>query len=150
MDKNLNFDDNSYIIMLNIQYLKNVLAMDLEPQIYSDKILNDIDFTDKLLETLLNFLMENEFLIDRAKELNKLEDLEWRFEQLLSGLYGQSALLQGINNSENNQKISNYKNNCKKRKNIITSTVSKNMQNKNNEPIVSTLELNKLLNITGI
>jgi len=86
MNKRVNFEDSLFILMMRIRMVQDVITLDVEPDFFLEKTLDDIYFTDHILRILLGCLEENPRLIEKAEVLEHLADLESRFSQLLKSL----------------------------------------------------------------
>ena len=116
--------------------LTELLCFDVDPGLYLEKTLDDLGFIDHVLNSLLAYLTENRIFLDREDELDKLIDLEFRFDTLLTGIEKRFPLIE--------QQITQYKNLCSKRRKSIDETRSETGQS-TSEPVVSSQELNELL-----
>jgi hypothetical protein len=85
MNKRISFEDNIYILLARIKMVQDLLALDIDPALFLDKTLEDIDFIDATLQALHVQMQENPRLIEREDLLNHLSELEWQFSQALSG-----------------------------------------------------------------
>ena len=136
MDKQINLDDNIFLLNVRIRMLTDLLSLDVDPGLYLEKSLDDLKFIDHVLDSLFKYLTENSIFPDREDELNKLTDLEFRFEQLLTGM--------GRCFPSAKEQLLNFKNLCAaRRQNIDTSRSS--TEQSSSEPVVSSMELNELL-----
>jgi hypothetical protein len=143
MNKNVNIEENIFILNVRLRMISDILCLDADSLLFPEKIIDDIDFIDKTLSELLKWLIDNRMLVDRENELNKLTDLEWRFEQFLTGIRGNSGF-GNVMNVENREQLAVYKNNSINRRMSIENSRSPGQQNES-EPVVSQNELNQLL-----
>ena len=136
MNKQINFEDNIFILNVRIRMLMDLLHLDVDPGFYAEKTLDDIAFIDMILNSLLKYLTENRMFHDREDELDKLIDLEYRFDQLLEGTGKCFPLIR--------EQLLQYKtSSTERRKNIDDTRLP--VDQSANEPVVSSLELNELL-----
>jgi hypothetical protein len=84
MNKRINFEDNIYILNVRIRMIRDTLTLETDPGLFLDKTIDDLDFIDSALETLLASLIDQIRLIARDEEFGKLADLEWEFKRLLT------------------------------------------------------------------
>jgi hypothetical protein len=84
MVKYINFEDNIFLITMRIRMLRDLLILDADPDLFLAATLQDVDFIDQSLETLLGSLVENNRLIDRDEQLHNLDEAECQFERVLS------------------------------------------------------------------
>jgi hypothetical protein len=84
MNKQVNFEDNIFILMNRIRILRDLFNVDADPELFLEKTLDDIDFIAQALTLLLRQLLENRHFIERSGLFHYLEELEWQFSQVLS------------------------------------------------------------------
>jgi len=144
MDRHINFEDNIFILNARIRMISDLLCLDADPDLFLEKTLDDINFTDRVLSALTQNLTENRMLLDREEELSKLADLEWRFDQLITGMNGSSGISGSLSLGENRERLVLYRNNSAQRRGIIEDSRSPENQNES-EPVVSSYEMNQLL-----
>ena len=84
MVKCVNYADNIYMLFTRIKMVREYLVLDADPGLFVSKILDDIEFTDKTLETLFNEISGNLKLIERDELLSHLSELELQFGEFLS------------------------------------------------------------------
>jgi len=144
MNKQFNLDDNIFILNVKLRMLQDLLSLDPDPGLFLKKTLEDMDFIDNALSTMMKYLTDRTKLLDREEGLEKLADMEWRFEQILTGIRGDSDIISALNLDENKEKLQIYKNNCIQRRKIIESSRSGENESET-EPLVTHNELNQLL-----
>ena len=83
MNKRVNFEDNIFILTMRVRMIRNTITLDAEPELFLEKLLDDICFTDQVLRTLLAYLQENDRLIAREEFLEHFSELEWEFSQVI-------------------------------------------------------------------
>jgi hypothetical protein len=84
MGKQINFEDNIFILNTRIRMIRDLLILDADPDIFLDKTLADVDFIDAALGVLLRDLIENTHLIERNGQFYNLYETE---QQFLAGLW---------------------------------------------------------------
>jgi hypothetical protein len=84
MNKQVNFEDNIFILMNRIRMLRDLFSVDADPELFLEKTLDDVDFITQALTLLLQQLLENPRFIERSGLFHYLEELEWQFAQVLS------------------------------------------------------------------
>ncbi|MDR0475939.1 MAG: hypothetical protein LBH43_20015 [Treponema sp.] len=144
METHINFDDNIFILNAEIRMILDILSLDAEPSLFLEKIMAELDFIDRALAFIGENLIGNEVFIDREEVLEKLADLEWRFDQLLTGMCGNSASISASRFPEIKQKLDTYREQSSHRRLFIESARTRKGQ-PNSEPLVSSHELNELL-----
>jgi hypothetical protein len=144
MSKQINFEDNIFILNTRIRMIRDLLILDADPDIFLDKTLTDVDFIDAALGVLLRDLIENTHLIERNGQFYNLYETEQQF----------LAVLWDLGNGPGTVSLSPYpalkdkialmrEHSLERQKNIeehITTTEASP-----SEPVVSSNELNELL-----
>ena len=144
MHRQINFDDSIFILNTRIRLISDILCLDADPELFLEKTIDDMDFIDGVLSVLLTCLTENRMLVDREEVLNKLLDLEWRLDQLFTGIRGNSGLLHRLVSGEQQEKLARLKGNGALRRKTIENSHGSSEQTEST-PIVSSFELNQLL-----
>lgn len=86
MAKMIYYGDNLFLVGEMIRVLKDGLQLEIDPGLFSDKIVGDIFFVDECLEKLFDLLQTNSLLIDRNEHLKTLMRSENLFADLLEEL----------------------------------------------------------------
>jgi len=86
MKKRVNFEDSLFILMLRIRMIRDIITLDADPELFLEKTLDDIFFSDQVLRILLRQLEENHYLIERAEVLEQISDIEKQFSRVLQNL----------------------------------------------------------------
>ncbi|MDR2740278.1 MAG: hypothetical protein LBB68_10675 [Treponema sp.] len=79
MSKQINFEDNIFILNTRIRMIRDLLILDADPDIFLDKTLTDVDFINAALGVLLRNLIENTHLIERNGQFYNLHETEQQF-----------------------------------------------------------------------
>ena len=144
MNKQDNFEDNLYLILMRIKLIRDTLLLNTNPELFFAKILEDIDFVDQILGILLKRLQENLQRIDREGLLEHLFEIERQFSKVLwkivddsSGIFTQEIPALG-------DRISILQKASLERQETAE-TLSAAMGNYQEEPVISSDELNELL-----
>ena len=116
--------------------LLDLLCLDVDPALYAEKTLEDIRFIDHVINSLFKYFSENRMFLDREDELDKLSDLEYRFDQLLTGT---DKCYPDIS-----EQLFHYRSSSAKRRQNIDD-IRLPVDQSANEPVVSSQELNELL-----
>jgi len=144
MNRQINFEDNIFMLNVRIRMISDLLRLDAEPGLFLDQTVAEFDFIDRVLSELMKSLTENSMLLDRDEELSKLADLEWRFEQLITGINGNSGMIGALSQRENRERLAFCKNNSLNRLRAIEDSRASGNRNES-EPVVSSYEMNQLL-----
>jgi hypothetical protein len=148
MIKYINFEDNIFLITIRIRMLRDLLILDADPDLFLEATLQDVDFIDQSLETLLGSLIENKRLIDRDEQLHNLEEAECQFETVLSEMADGQGSISAEKFPVIREKVLLQREQSLARRKTIEA--SRNDPNKTSEgPVVSSDEMNELLKDMG-
>jgi hypothetical protein len=143
MNKRINFEDNIFILYARILMIRDLLALDTDPDLFLEKTIDDIDFIDHVLEILLRNLAENKRLLERDKAFDDLSGLEWQFSQTLSEFLNNPGNISARFPSLE-EKITLLRNHSLERRK--TMDASRGLSESSvTEPVVSSVELSELL-----
>jgi hypothetical protein len=143
MTKHINFEDNIFILNVRIRMIRDLLALDADPGLFLDKTIDDVEFIDHTLDTLLGILMENSRLLERDEELDNLSSLEWQFSRVLSDFFSGAGTISAAQLPVIRERIMLLRNRSAERRKIIEK--DRNDGGKTAEPLVSSDELSELL-----
>jgi hypothetical protein len=144
MNKRINFEDNIFILHTRIRMIRDLLALDTDPDLFLEKTIDDINFIDKVLETLLGNLMENKRLLERDKAFDDLSDLEWQFSQALSEFFNSPGNISAAQFPILKEKVSHLRDRSTGRRKTMDESRSIS-ESSVTEPVVSSVELSELL-----
>ena len=144
MNKRVNFEDNIFILTIRIRMIRDIITLDADPELFLEKTLDDIYFSDKTLRILLEYLQQNTCLVERAELLEQFCELEWQFSQILQNLldHGGNFCIKSIPGIL--EKITVCRSNSLYRQRSAE-TLSPPANISSGEPIVSSHELTELL-----
>ena len=144
MNKRINFEDNIFILMMRIKMIQNNIILDADPELFLEKILDDISFADHTLRILLGYLKENQRLIGLDELLEQLSETEWQFSLVLKELLDHEGNISVKENPLITEKLTAYRNNSMERRRAAINLGS-NDESLSTSPIVSSDELTELL-----
>ena len=144
MNKQVNFEDNSFITMMRIRMIRDTITLDADPGIFLEKLLDDIYFTDHSLRILLEYLQENNRLIEREELLEHLSELEWQFSQVLQDLLSHEGNISIREIPTIREKLNYLRTNSLERRKTAEDLCSIG-DSPRAEPLVSSEELTELL-----
>jgi hypothetical protein len=146
MEKRINYEDNTFIVNTRIRLLHDIFLLEADSALFFKKTLDEIDFINEALDTLLNALIENDKLIERTERLHDLLETEWRFTSLLNFLIGGQGSLAGNFHPQIAPKLESVRNDCVRRRDLIKEhDVSFHEGERADERLVSAFELAELL-----
>ena len=144
MNKRINFEDNIFILMMRIRMIRDIIILDADPELFLEKILDDIHFADHSLGTILGFILENSHLIERDELLEHLSEVEWQFSRVLESLLNHDGNISIREIPSIMEKITALRNSSlERRKTIEDLTPAEGSLD--GSPIVSSDELTELL-----
>jgi hypothetical protein len=88
MNKHINLQDTIFILNGRLKILRDLLILDADPSLFFEKTIDDINFMDHALDTLLRKIQDNNRIFERNEVLDYLSDLEWDFSQVLADFLG--------------------------------------------------------------
>ena len=144
MNKKINFDDNIFILMMRLRMIRDIITLDADPELFLEKILDDIDFADHTLQILLKYLHENQRLIELEELLEHLSELEWQFSLVLKELIDHDGNISVRGNGLIMSKLATFRNSSNERRRTIEN-LSPAGDSVTGSPIVSSDELTELL-----
>jgi hypothetical protein len=148
MEKQINFEDNIFIINVRIRLIQDLQILDADPAMFLDKTMDDVEFIDSALAALLRELKGNSRLIERAEQFYNLSEAERLFASLLDDLYKGESNFSASLTPEMKGKVQLLKGRSQERKASI-GTVVVSGEKAVPEPLVSPDELHELLNTAG-
>jgi hypothetical protein len=93
MNSQINFEDNIFILNTRIRMIRDLLLLDADPDLFLGKTLDDLDFIDHTLKSLLTQLESNKRFIERAEQFHNLSETERQFMAILTDFtHGESAM----------------------------------------------------------
>jgi hypothetical protein len=144
MSKQINFEDNIFILNTRIRMIRDVLILDTDPDIFLDKTLSDVDFIDAALGALLRNLIENTHLIERNGQFYNLHETEQQFLGVLWDLANRPGTVSVAPYPVLRNKIALIRDHTLERQKTIEQYISSE-EVPSSEPLVSSNELNELL-----
>jgi hypothetical protein len=144
MSKQINFEDNIFILNTRIRMIRDLLILDGDPDIFLDKTLTDVDFIDAALGVLLRDLIENTRLIERNGQFYNLYETEQQFLGTLWDLANGPGTVSVNPYPVLKDKIALIREHTLERRKTIEEHISSE-EAVSSEPVVSSDELNELL-----
>ncbi|MDR2663603.1 MAG: hypothetical protein LBC31_11465 [Treponema sp.] len=145
MNKYINFEDNIFILNIRIRMIQDLLILDTDADLFLNKTLEDIDFINAGLASLLGNLKENFRLLDRDEQFHNLLNTERQFCEVLSEMDQGEGNISGIQYPELRERVEFLLNRSRERQHAIEDLIVEAKQ-LNLEPVVGYDELHELLN----
>ena len=86
MAKKIHFEDNLYYLSTIVQTMKGGLSIDIDPDFFLDKTIDDLFFADSMLAKTYSLLKENAYLIRRAEHMRSLLRAKRLFTEVLESI----------------------------------------------------------------
>jgi hypothetical protein len=144
MNKQVNFEDNLYLLLIRIKLVRDTLTLDMDPEIFFNKSLDDIDFIHQTLEIILKKIQDNQQRIDRESLLDHLLQIERQYSGVLSKILYGSGSISADENPALEEKLSTFQKACTERQETIEA-LGTAIGKYPKEPVISLDELNELL-----
>jgi len=144
MAKRIHFEDDIFYLNLLVRTFKDGLELDLDADIFLNKIIDDLTFLDTTFERMLGNLSVNERLLDRNEQLLNLQEVEERFtEALAKVMSGRGTLSEAL--SPFFERFAELRARSLQRRSDIEETKAVKSDNENDPDLVSPFEMNELL-----
>ena len=144
MNKHVNFEDNIFILNIRIRMIQDLLILDTDAELFLDKTLDDLDFINSTLTSLLLTLKENYRLIERDGQFYNLAETERQFCEALSELDRGEGNISAIHYPELRERIGMLTARSQGRQRAIEDLIIETKHSAM-EPVVSHSELQELL-----
>ncbi len=145
MNKRINFEDNIFILNNRIRIITNTVILDADPDLFLEKTIEDLDFTDTTLAILLDSLLKNEKLIERNAQFYNLIETEVLFTEVLVNITQSKGPISVSEYPIINDKIQNFLSRSRQRQDVIQDSINSSGDNTQDTNIVSSDELHELL-----
>jgi hypothetical protein len=144
MGKRIHFEDDIFYLNTRIRNLTDMLSLDVDPDFFLEKTMDDLSFFHTSLGTILQSLLANDKFIEREEQLLNLAETEECFQGLLktvlSGYNEISLSLQSFSDQLNDFRQCS----AQRGSEIEGATAFKNHE-ADDPLVVSSMELNELL-----
>ncbi|MDR3131295.1 MAG: hypothetical protein LBU18_07080 [Treponema sp.] len=139
MNKRINYEDAIFIINTRIRIIRDMFLLDADPDLFLEKTLDDVDFIDRILSILLEQLADNKRFIDRVEQFHNLAETERIFSEAISELIA-SDRFPAIRDH-----LTILWNHTQERRMTIANITGYDNEKTPSDPVVSSDELNELL-----
>ena len=144
MNKQDNFEDNLYLLLIRIKLIQDTLILNTDRELFFTKTLEDIEFVDQILGITFRKLDENKQRIDREGLLDHLFEIEWQFSKVLTEIINGSGSFSVPAIPSLREKLSDMRKASLERRETVQ-TLSNKMEDYLEAPVISSDELNELL-----
>jgi hypothetical protein len=144
MNKYINFEDNIFILNIRIRMIQDLLILDTDTDLFLNKTLDDLDFINSSLASLLMSLKENLRLIERDEQFHNLTGTEQLFCEVLNELDHGEGNISGLHYPELRDRVGFLQSRSLDRQRSIENLIIE-AKNMTLEPVVGYDELHELL-----
>jgi hypothetical protein len=145
MNKRINFEDSIFIINTRIRIIRDMLLLDTDPDLFLEKTLDDVNFIDKTLAILLDQLSNNKRFIERTEQFHNLSEAERTFAEVLSDMINGDSAISSGRFPAIRDRLTLLWNHARERRKTIDNTAGPETGGTPTDPVVSSDELNELL-----
>ena len=124
--------------------IRDTIILDVDPELFLEKTLEDISFVDNTLKILLGQLEENQLFIGKEELLAHLSKAEWQFSQVIFELLNHNGGFSVRENPSIGKKLIDFQNNSLERRKLAEN-LGLPSDSISASPIVSSDELTELL-----
>lgn len=144
MPKRINIEDTLFFLQSRIKLLADGLLLNLDPDLFLESYLQDLDVLQSNLDFCIEAIQENEKYIDWEEQVQNLVDLEEDLEILLDNLIMGTGNI-GAACLPISEKLEIYKASSKKRKGQLEQLLAMHPAEQDQGMVVSPQELRELL-----
>jgi hypothetical protein len=145
MAKRINYGDSIYLIHEMIRSVHCGLALEIEPRVFNEKLIDDLFFIDRVLEMIFESLKKNPMLIIRDEHLRQTLRAKQDFLDILDTIL--SVDYRGaLDFSQVTDRLQHCRDEHRSSVDEIRRLAEENSTEQNPEDQISTTELEFLLN----
>ena len=86
MTRRINYEDDIFSVALQVRCLQDTLKLEVDPELFRDRILGDIAWIDSIVGRLYQSLRESSLYVKRQDHLKELQKLKRAFLDALDAL----------------------------------------------------------------
>lgn len=144
MSKHIHIEDTLFYLQMRIRSLSDGLVLNLEPDLFLESYIQDLDLLQVCLNYIIQSIQENEKFIDWEEQVQNILDTEQDFVCLLEDMIQGKGII-GAAFMPIAEKLEMYKSNSKKRISQLEKVLSQHPIEQDNGIVVSQQELHELL-----
>lgn len=144
MSKRIHIEDTLFFLQSRIKLLSDGLVLTLEPDLFLESYLQDLDHLQACIGSCIHAIQENDKYIDWEEQVKNLIDLEDTFAALIEDLMQGKGTL-GVAFMPISEKLDHYKTLSKERRQQLNQLLSIHPEEQDNGMVVSPQELRELL-----
>lgn len=86
MTARIHFEDNFFMLQSKIQFLKQAMSLDIDPEFFLERLMSDFFFVDSCLDSITEVVCDNSFLVKKQEYLRSLIHCKQEFVHLANGI----------------------------------------------------------------
>ena len=91
MTRRINYEDDIFTVALQVRCLQDALKLEVDPELFADRIAGDIGWIDAISGTLYRSLRESSLYVKRQEHLKELAKLKRYFAEALDAILERTA-----------------------------------------------------------
>jgi hypothetical protein len=91
MTRKINYEDDIFTLALQVRCLQDTLKLEVDPELFQDRILGDIAWIDATIGRLYQSLRDSSLYVKRQEHLKELAKLKRAFAEVLESLVAKRA-----------------------------------------------------------
>jgi hypothetical protein len=86
MTRRINYEDDIFTLALQVRCLQDTLKLDIDPELFRERLLGDIAWIESTIASLYTSLRESSLYVKRQEHLKELQKLKRAFVEALEAL----------------------------------------------------------------
>ncbi len=91
MTRRINYEDDIFTVALQVRCLQDTLKLEVDPELFKDRIIGDISWIDGIIAKLYQSLRESSLYVKRQDYLRELQKLKRSYVEVLDSLVERRA-----------------------------------------------------------
>lgn len=93
MTRRINYEDDIFTVALQVRCLRDALKLEVDPELFTERIAGDIEWIDAVTGSLYRSLRESSLYVKRQEHLKELAKLKRYFSEALDAVLNRTAPL---------------------------------------------------------
>ena len=86
MTRRINYEDDIFTLALQVRWLQDALKLDIDPEMFRDRLLGDLSWIESTIGALYHSLRESSLYVKRQEHLKELQKLKRSFAEALDAV----------------------------------------------------------------
>jgi hypothetical protein len=86
MTRRINYEDDIFTLALQVRWLQDALKLDIDPEMFRDRLLGDLGWIESTIGALYRSLRESSLYVKRQEHLKELQKLKRAFAEALDAV----------------------------------------------------------------